>query len=175
MSTWQEEVTPEEWDEWQKCARKISRVKNPPTSLGYEDYAASAIERLYEQRERPENIEAWLAKAIKNQYIDRFRKIQKRGGPSKREMTDEEWELEMLSFAIGSPSAKLILKDSVEEILALLKDKEKEILILSAAGYDNHEIASHLGYASNKVVATRLAQISEKVRKAFQNRRSSRP
>jgi FixJ family two-component response regulator len=90
-------------------------------------------------------------------------------------MTDEEWELEMLSFAVGSPSAKLVLKDSVEEILALLKDKEKELLILSAAGYDNHEIALHLGYASNKVVATRLAQISEKVRKAFQKRSTSRP
>ncbi len=171
--TWQSEVSPEEWEEWQKLARKLSRAKNVPTSLGYEDYAASAVERLLEQRERPDNIEAWLATAIKNQYIDRFRKIQKRGGPSKREMTDEEWELEMLSFAVGSPSAKLILKDSVREILDQLKDKEKEILILSTAGYDNHEIALHLGYASNKVVATRLAQITEKVRKASKTGRKT--
>jgi RNA polymerase sigma factor (sigma-70 family) len=173
--TWQSEVPPEEWEEWQKFARKISRVKNVPTSLGHEDYAASAMERLIEQRERPENIEAWLRKTIKNQYIDRFRKIQLRGGPSKREMTDEEWELEMLSYAVGSPSAMLVLKDSVDEILAQLKDREKEILILSTAGYDNHEIALYLNYASNKVVATRLAQITEKVRKAVQKRPASHP
>ena len=47
--------------------------------------------------------------------------------------------------------------------------KEKEILIMSAAGFDNHEIAEHLGYGTNKIVATRLGQISEKVRNKFQS------
>jgi hypothetical protein len=34
---------------------------------------------------------------------------------------------------------------------------------MATAGYDNHAIADELGFASNKVVATRLRQISQKV------------
>jgi DNA-binding CsgD family transcriptional regulator len=45
--------------------------------------------------------------------------------------------------------------------------KEKEILILSAAGYDNHDIAMYLGYKNNKIVATRLGQIEQKVKTAL--------
>ena len=44
--TWQSDVTAEEWDEWQKLARKLSKSKNQATSLGAEDYAAQAIEKL---------------------------------------------------------------------------------------------------------------------------------
>ena len=52
-------------------------------------------------------------------------------------------------------------------MLSVLNQKEKEILILSAAGYDNHEIAMYLNYRNNKIVATRLGQIAEKVTKAL--------
>ncbi len=83
--TWQDEVTPEEWAEWQALARKASKQKKLFTTLGAEDYAASAIEKLLEQKERPANIEAWLRLTINNQYIDRFRKIQARGGVTIRE------------------------------------------------------------------------------------------
>ena len=58
-------------------------------------------------------------------------------------------------------------RDQVEEVLSVLNQKEKEILILSAAGYDNHEIAMYLNYRNNKIVATRLGQIAEKVTKAL--------
>ena len=43
--TWQSDVTAEEWDEWQKLARKLSKSKKQATSLGPEDYAAQAIEK----------------------------------------------------------------------------------------------------------------------------------
>jgi len=162
--TWQSKVRPTEWAAWQDFARKASKAKKMPTSLGPEDYAASAIERLLEQKERPANVEAWLRKTINNQYIDRFRKIQARGGTSNRELTDEEWELEMVTHAVGSPSGLVRIKESVDEVLSILSSKEKEILILSTAGYDNHEIAMHLGYRTNKIVATRLGQINQKVK-----------
>ena len=74
--TWQSEVSAEQWAEWQDIARRASKAKKMNTSLGPEDYAASAIERLLEQVERPANVEAWLRKTINNQYIDRFRKIE---------------------------------------------------------------------------------------------------
>jgi hypothetical protein len=44
---------------------------------------------------------------------------------------------------------------------------------MAAADYDNHAIAEHLGYASNKVVATRIRQISEKVIKMVEEDRQA--
>lgn len=69
--TWQDEVSPIQWAEWQDIARKASKSKKINVSLGAEDYAATAIEKLFEQKERPANVEAWLRKTINNQYIDR--------------------------------------------------------------------------------------------------------
>ena len=165
--TWADDVSPEQWQEWMALAKKLSGAKKQATSLGYEDYAAQAIEKLIEQPTRPSNIEGWLALTIKRQYIDRFRKIQARGGASNRELSDEEWEAEMVIFAVGSPSALVQRQESVKEVLALLSDKEREILIMAAAGYDNHEIANYLNYRTNKIVATRIQQIREKVRNAL--------
>jgi DNA-directed RNA polymerase specialized sigma24 family protein len=165
--SWTDDVSPEQWQEWMALAKKLSGAKKQATSLGYEDYAAQAIEKLIEQPTRPTNIEGWLALTIKRQYIDRFRKIQARGGASNRELSDEEWEEEMVVFAVGSPSALVQRQESVKEVLALLTDKEREILIMAAAGYDNHDIAMYLNYRTNKIVATRLQQIREKVRNAL--------
>ena len=167
--TWQSEVTAEEWDEWQKLARKLSKSKKQATSLGPEDYASQAIEKLLQQESRPANIEGWLALTINRQYIDRFKKIQARGGGSNRDLTDEQWEMEMVSHAVRSPSLMIQRRDQVEEVLSVLNQKEKEILILSDAGYDNHEIAMYLDYRTNKIVATRLGQIAEKVREKLKD------
>jgi FixJ family two-component response regulator len=60
-----------------------------------------------------------------------------------------------------------IADNCVNELLDKLNLKEKEILILAAAGYDNHDIAMHLGYKNNKIVATRLGQIEQKVKTAL--------
>jgi len=166
VARWQDDISTEQWEQWQEFARKSSKQKQIPTTLGAEDYAASAIEKLFAQPKKPENVEAWLRKAINNQYIDRFRKIQVRGGASMRELTDEQWEEEMVSLAVGSPSAMVYLRESVAEVLEVLNEKEREILILSAAGFDNHQIANYLSYKSNKIVATRLAQIVDKVQKS---------
>lgn len=165
--TWTDDVSPEQWQEWLKLAKKLSGAKKQVTSLGYEDYAAQAIEKLIAQPTRPANVEGWLGLTIKNQYIDRFRKIQARGGASNRELSDEEWEEEMVMFAVGSPSALVQRQESVKEVLALLTDKEREVLIMAAAGYDNHDIANYLNYRTNKIVATRIQQIREKVRNAL--------
>jgi DNA-directed RNA polymerase specialized sigma24 family protein len=167
--SWQDEVTPREWEEWQRVAQRLSKAKKTATSLGPEDYASQAIEKLLQQENRPNNVEGWLALTIKRQYFDRFRKIQARGGRSNRELTDEQWEIEMVSHAVRSPSLMVQRKDQVEQVLNVLNEKEKEILILSAAGYDNHEIAMYLDYRTNKIVATRLAQIAKKVQAALED------
>jgi DNA-directed RNA polymerase specialized sigma24 family protein len=165
--TWQEEISSDQWEEWMATAQRLSKSKKQVTSLGPEDYASQAIEKLFSQEERPVNVEGWLALTIKRQYLDRFKKIQARGGGSNRDLSDEQWEMEMISHAVRSPSMVIQGRDQVEEVLNVLNQKEKEILILSVAGYDNHEIAMHLNYGSNKIVATRLAQIAKKVNKAL--------
>jgi FixJ family two-component response regulator len=70
----------------------------------------------------------------------------------------------MISHAFGSPSIMVAIKDQVDQVLKVLNEKEKELLILAAAGFDNHQIAVYAGYRTNKIVATRLAQIALKVR-----------
>ena len=172
--SWQDDVSAAQWAEWQELARKAAKSKKMHTTLGPEDYAASAIERLLEQSEQPANVEAWIRKTINNQYIDRFRKIEARGGISYREWSDERWEEEMISHALGSPSVMVAIKDQVDQVLKVLNEKEKELLILAAAGFDNHQIAEYAGYKTNKIVATRLAQIAQKVRDAVEKISSSR-
>ena len=164
---WQDQQSAEQWDAWLKFARTLSKAKKVNTSLGAEDYASQSIEILLQQEKKPVNVEGWLALTIKRQYIHRFRKIQARGGASTRELSDEDWEKEMISHAVGSPSLLVRVKESVSEVLDQLNLKEKEILILAAAGYDNHDIAMHLGYKNNKIVATRLGQIEQKVKTAL--------
>ena len=173
-NSWQDQVSPTQWAEWQDIARRASKAKKMHTTLGAEDYAASAIERLLEQKERPANVEAWLRKAINNRYIDRFRKIEARGGVSHREWSDERWEEEMISHAFGSPSVMVAIKDQVDQVLKVLNEKEKELLILAAAGFDNHQIAVYAGYRTNKIVATRIAQIALKVRTEVEKISSSK-
>jgi DNA-directed RNA polymerase specialized sigma24 family protein len=164
---WQDEVSKTQWNEWMKFAQSRSKAKKIITSLGAEDYAAQAIELLLQEEKRPANVEGWLALTIKRSYIHRFRKIKARGGASVRDLSDDDWEKEMITRAVGSPSVLVRVKESVSEVLDVLNLKEKEILILAAAGYDNHEIAMHLDYKNNKIVATRLKQIEQKVKKAL--------
>jgi DNA-binding NarL/FixJ family response regulator len=73
----------------------------------------------------------------------------------------------MVVHAIGSPSGIFRKREFVNEVLEILTVREREILIMSAAGYDNHEIANYLGFRTNKIVATRLGQISQKVKDAL--------
>ena len=56
MSNWTDEVTEAEWAEWTKQAKKVALTnEKKPTSLGFEDYAMQAIEKLLVQEKRPDN------------------------------------------------------------------------------------------------------------------------
>lgn len=165
--SWQQHVAQDDWETWQLFAKmhaaKEARRRGVFSSLGPEDYAATAIELLWKQQNRPPNIEGWLGLTINRMYIHRHRKIMRRGGLSERNIDEEGWETEMISYTLGGPSAVVLIKLQVAEILNLLTSKEQEMLSMAVAGYDNHEIAELLGYKSNKIVSTRLKQISKKV------------
>ena len=166
MSNWTADISPEEWAEWTAHAKKVAKKnEQKPTSLGFEDYAQQAIEKLFLQEKRPDNVLAWLTTTSKNSYIDRFRKIQARGGESNRDLTDEEWEQKMVDFASTSLSSLIANQKEMVGILATFTEREKELLLFAAAGYKNNEIAIYLDYKNGKIVATRIAQILEKVKK----------
>ena len=60
-----------------KVALNISG-KNGKSTLGPEDFAAQAIEKLLELETMPDNLEGWLKAVITNLYIDRSRNIDAR-------------------------------------------------------------------------------------------------
>ncbi len=165
---WTDSVTEAEWTEWTKIARRASNKRGVNSSLGAEDYAAAAIEKLIKQQVRPDNVEAWLRTVLRNMYIDRARKIVRHKFGNVEDINNEEVEREMIVFAMG-PSMRVFQLDTVRRLLNTLSSKEQKLLILSAAGMDNHEIAIELGYATNKIVATRIGQITTKLRIAFSN------
>lgn len=133
------------------------------TSLGFEDYAATAIEKLLAQEEKPENIEAWVKLVIKNMMIDRNKKFKARK-PSLRDLSPEEIQAMAVGRNQRSTSSLIANQDLVAQILDNLPEKEQKLLILDAAGFSTKEIAEELGYASAKVVATRIKQVRSKVK-----------
>lgn len=136
------------------------------TSLGFEDYAATAIEKLLAQEEKPENIEAWVKLVIKNMMIDRNKKIKARK-PSLRDLSPEEIQAIAVGRHQRSMSSLIANQDLVANILDDLQEKEQQLLILDAAGFSTKEIAEELGYASARVVATRIEQVRKKVRNSI--------
>ena len=127
---WQDEIDPKQWQEWQLLAHEASVSKKTFTTLGAEDYASTAIEKLLTEKKRPDNVEAWLRMTITNLYIDRYRKIKARGGQTHREWDNDRWEKEMVIFAVRSPSYTVSLRDQLSRILSVLNEKEQELLML---------------------------------------------
>lgn len=168
MSRWQDDVTQEEWQLWQSVARQASVRRGQITSLGHEDYAAQAIEKLLVQENRPPNVEAWLRTTIRNAYIDRWRKITARGGESERNIDDREFEHELKSALLGPKSAYMV-QESVNEILGSLSDKHQRLVLLYAAGYETDEIAAELGYGSPQAVSNQLRRIQQALTERFEN------
>lgn len=170
---WQDEVSSDQWDQWMKTATKIARRWRKTAVKDSSDHAAIAIEKLLKQQTCPDNVTAWLTRTIQNQYHDVWRKLNTRGSAYKEDITDAELEGELISFATRSPSMLIGIRDQVSRILDLLSSRERELLVMAAAGFDNHEIARELGYASNRVVATRIKQVSEKLEKLINEEHQS--
>lgn len=162
---WQDKVTDQQWTEWMKTATKIARRWRKTAVKDSSDHAAIAIEKLLKQKSCPDNVTAWLTRTIENQYHDVWRKLNSRGSHYKEDITDAELERELVSFATRSPSLLVGIRDQVSKILDMLSTRERELLVMAAAGFDNHEIAREMGYASNKIVATRIQQVGAKVEK----------
>ena len=161
-------MTAKEWDEWQKIARQASLGRRQITSLGAEDYAAQAIEKLLVQANRPANVEAWLRLTITNAYIDRWRALTARGIGFNVDIDDQYFQSQLKSALLGPKSAYLI-QESVHEILGHLPPRHQQLVLLSAAGFSTDEIAEELGYADRHVVSNTLRRIQEELSLRFEH------
>jgi DNA-directed RNA polymerase specialized sigma24 family protein len=70
-------------------------------------------------------------------------------------------------------SSLIAIKDQVADILDQLPEKEQQLLVLDAAGFTTEEISKELGYASAKVVATRIKQVRIKIKQNILGGRKS--
>jgi RNA polymerase sigma factor (sigma-70 family) len=134
-----------------------------PTSLGHEDYAMSAVEKLIEQKEEPPNLEAWLRLVVTNIMLDRSKKLRARK-PSLRGLDPEVLDSMLNGVRKTSMSSQIANQSLLVDLLEELNEKDQRILILDAAGFKTKEIAEELGYANAKVAATRLKQVRNKLK-----------
>ena len=150
---------------WHICLMHAGKFGQ--NSLGIEDYVSSAFEKLLKMDdEKVPNPEAWLKLVITNMLINRANKVKMRA-PTMRGLEPEQLE----AIAIGpnkrSMSSQITDAELVGQILDDLGQKQREMLILDAAGFTTAEIAEELGYASAKVVATRIKQIRKEIKKTI--------
>jgi DNA-directed RNA polymerase specialized sigma24 family protein len=153
-------------EEEAKWAMKIAldqSMRFGATSLGYEDYAATAVEKLLLQEQAPANIEAWIRLVVTNMMFDRNKKIKARK-PSLRGLEPEQLDAMLTGQRKISFSSKIANEDLVANLLEDLNEKDQRLLILDAAGFKTSEIADELGYANAKVVATRLKQVRNRLK-----------
>ena len=154
-------------DDEAKWAMKIALDQSKRfgiTSLGYEDYAASAVEKLLKQEQPPANIEAWIRMVVTNMMYDRNRKIRARK-PSVRGLEPDQLDAMLLGQRKTSLSTQVANQELLTDLLEDLSEKDQRLLILDAAGMKSKEIAEELGFANAKVVATRIQQVRKKLQK----------
>ena len=162
-------LTDEEAQYAWKVALNISR-KHGKSTLGPEDFAAQAVEKLLKLDSAPKNLEGWLKAVITNLYIDRQRHVDARKrnfGQSFVALDDEEIVELVADKDKPSISSELVNAAFAREILESLPFRDQQIWVLHAAGYSTAEIAHQLDFANAQVVATKMGQIRKKLQQAY--------
>jgi DNA-directed RNA polymerase specialized sigma24 family protein len=160
-------------DEEAKYAWKVAlniSGKNGHSTLGPEDFAAQAIEKLLKLETMPDNLEGWLKAVITNLYIDRNRHVDARHrnlGKTFSGHTDDEIAELVADRDQPSMSSLLVNVEFAREVLESLSPTDQQILVLHTAGHSTAEIAIQLDFANAQVVATKIGQIRTKLQKAF--------
>jgi DNA-directed RNA polymerase specialized sigma24 family protein len=166
MSRWQDEVTAEEWESWQRIARNASHGRNRSSYNSSQDLESNVMEKLFKAEERPENIEAWIKRATKTTFIDMWRtrsKFKKEDIDDFQVMQDEQF-LRAVTETMMGPKTAFMLQETVNEILGFLSEKHQKLVLMSAAGFTSAEIAEELAYASPQAVSNQLRRIQEQIK-----------
>jgi RNA polymerase sigma factor (sigma-70 family) len=170
MTRWQDDVSLDEWDEWQSIARRAAYGRNRSAVNSAQDLASLVIEKLLKEDSRPPNIEAWIKKVTKTTFIDLWRtrtKFSKVDIDDFDAETDEKFARQVTETLMG-PKTAYMLQESIQEILGFLSEKHQRLTLMSAAGFSAQEIAEELGYASPQAVNNQLRRIREDVQARFE-------
>ena len=171
MSRWQDEVTAEEWESWQRIARNASHGRNRSSMNSSQDLASNVMEKLVKAQNRPENIEAWIRRVTKTTYIDMWRT---RSKFSKVDIDDDRhledgFFLQQVTETLMGPKTAYILQETVNEILGFLSEKHQKLVLMSAAGFTAAEIAEELAYASPQAVSNQLRRIQDDIKERMES------
>jgi len=171
MSRWQDEVTAEEWESWQRIAQNASHGRNRSSYNSSQDLASNVMEKLLKAEERPENIEAWIKRVTKTTFIDMWRtrsRLQKVDIDDFQTMQDEQF-LRAVSETLMGPKTAYMLQESVNEILGFLSEKHQKLVLMSAAGFSSAEIAEDLAYGSPQAVSNQLRRIQDEIKERMES------
>ena len=166
MSRWQDEVTAEEWESWQRIAQNASRGRNRSSYNSSQDLASNVMEKLVEAANRPENVEAWIRRVTTTTFIDMWRtrsKYKKEDIDNDQHMEDQFF-LRQITETMMGPKTAYMLQESVNEILGFLSDRHQKLVLMYAAGFTSAEIAEELAYASPQAVSNQLRRIQEQIK-----------
>jgi DNA-directed RNA polymerase specialized sigma24 family protein len=170
MSRWQDDVTAEEWQSWQRIAQSASRGRNRSSYNSSQDLASNVMEKLVQAENRPENVEAWIRRVTTTTYIDMWRarsKFSKVDIDSDQNLEDEFF-LRQISETMMGPKTAYMLQESVIEVLGFLSEKHQKLVLMYAAGFTTTEIAEDLAYGSPQAVSNQLRRIQEEVKERFE-------
>ena len=166
MSRWQDEVTAEEWESWQRIARSASQGRNRSSMNSSQDLESNVMEKLVKAQNRPENIEAWIRRVTTTTYIDMWRtrsKLQKVDLNNDQHMEDGFFLREITETLMG-PKTAYMIQESVREVLGFLSDRHQKLVLMYAAGFSSAEIAEELAYASPQAVSNQFRRIQEQIK-----------
>jgi len=171
MSRWQDDVTAEEWESWQRIAQNASRGRNRSSYNSSQDLASNVMEKLVKAANRPENIEAWIRRVTTTTYIDMWRarsRLQKVDIDDFQVMQDEQF-LRAVSETMMGPKTAYMLQESVNEILGFLSERNQKLVLMKAAGFTTTEIAEDLAYGSPQAVSNQLRRIQEEIKEHMES------
>ncbi|CAN2189554.1 RpoE DNA-directed RNA polymerase specialized sigma subunit, sigma24 homolog [Candidatus Nanopelagicaceae bacterium] len=165
MTRWQDDVTQDEWQLWQSIARQSSHGRSRSSVNSSQDLESAVMEKLLKAQERPENVEAWIRTVTGTTFIDLWRtrsKIKKVDLDDFDQDEDAHFARAVTETLMG-PKTAYIFQESLQEILGFLPEKQQKMVLMSAAGFSNLEIADELGYASSNAVANQLRRTREEI------------
>lgn len=171
MCRWQDDVTAEEWESWQRIARNASHGRNRSSMNSSQDLSSNVIEKLLKEDNRPENIEAWIWRVTRTTFIDMWRARSKftTVDIDNYQDQDDHQFLRQVSETLMGPKTAYMLQESVNEVLGFLSEKHQKLVLMYAAGFTLTEIAEELAYGSPQSVSNQLRRIQDELKERMES------
>jgi DNA-directed RNA polymerase specialized sigma24 family protein len=148
-----------------RIARQLGR------SLAHEDLAQDVVERYLRQDPPPDNLKAWTRTVTRNLATDTWRsayanRVRLIGDRDAGGETDGA-TLEDLGQAVYGPSAAVMDREMAAEVLAAVSVGDLAVLLDHLDGRSHADIAERHGYASPRLVATKIHRAKRRLQERF--------